>query len=423
MEGMIYFNLSRIAVGVRMRETFQDQGGHIVPFLIEKARIAPLVRGASAGVWDLLAKLQPKSRDNIDMSQLKSGEIPGVDGLRAVSILIVMISHFGFPNRIPGGLGVTIFFFISGFLITTLMLREAGEKGNISIRNFYMRRFLRLQPELFAYVLLSALIGIAYFGMPRFSDFTAAFLYVTNYYAITVSGLKESFTIRWSQIWSLAVEEHYYLTYPLLFAATIRTPRHLLAIMIAICGALLAWRGVLVWNGVFQPHTYMATDTRLDSIAYGCLAAVLLWRFNAALAYFARWFTLPLGVSIILISTAVTSPVFRETARYSLQGIALLFIFLGLFTPMGRIVIFFLELPPMRWMGRMSYAAYLWGREYQLAVGHFFDPNLTTMGFGMKALITLVGLAVTFAIAALSHHYIYRRTLAIRRKFGSHAAI
>jgi peptidoglycan/LPS O-acetylase OafA/YrhL len=364
------------------------------------------------------------SCNSLDLSHLKSADIPGIDGLRAVSILLVMVSHYGFANRIPGGLGVTIFFFISGFLITTLMLREASEKGTISIRKFYIRRFLRLQPELFAYVLLSAFLGIAYFGLPRFSDFAAAFLYVTNYYDIVVTGLKETFTIRWPQLWSLAVEEHYYLTYPLLFAATIRTPRRLLGILIATCGALFAWRCILVSNGVFQPHTYMATDTRLDSIAYGCLGALILWRFNATLASFARWFklALPLGLSIILVGSLIPSPVFRETARYSLQGIGLLLIFLGLFTPWGRTAVVLLELPPMRWIGRMSYAAYLWGSEYQLASEHFLNSNLTTMGLGSRTLNTLIGCTVTFAIAALSHHYIYRRVLAIRRRFGSHAA-
>src|SRR4051794_36432297 len=75
---------------------------------------------------------------------LEGRVIPGLDGLRAVSVLLVIFSHYGFGNMIPGGLGVTVFFFISGFLITTLLLREHAATGEISIGRFYIRRFLRL---------------------------------------------------------------------------------------------------------------------------------------------------------------------------------------------------------------------------------------------------------------------------------------
>lgn len=364
-----------------------------------------------------------KSRGSLDISRLKSGEIPGIDGLRAISVLLVMVAHYGFGDLVPGGLGVAIFFFISGFLITTLMLREASETGQISVRNFYVRRFLRLQPELFVYVALSALAGIAYIGVPHLGDFAAAFLYVTNYYQLVVEGEFTEAGVRWPQLWSLAVEEHYYLTYPLLFAACIQRPRRLLTIIAGACAVLLVWRSILIWKGVTSAYTYMATDCRLDSIAYGCLGALILWRFNAALAPLSRYlrWALPLGLSILLVSLAIRSPLFRETVRYSLQGIALVLIFFGLFTQWGRTTTLFLDAWPMRWIGRMSYAAYLWHVELLYAVEHILGRDVGEMGLASKAIFTVAGCAVTFTIAALSHHCIYRRVLAIRRRFGSHA--
>ena len=87
-----------------------------------------------------------------------SAYIPSLDGLRAVSILIVLLSHAGVSQRIPGGFGVTIFFFLSGFLITTLLLREYDRNGTVSLRNFYIRRLLRLTPPLLLTLLAAAVL-------------------------------------------------------------------------------------------------------------------------------------------------------------------------------------------------------------------------------------------------------------------------
>src|SRR5262245_12705679 len=97
-----------------------------------------------SGFW---AKAEPKRPLNITASELASArEIPGLDGLRAISILIVMIDHSRILPKFPGGFGVTIFFFVSGFIITTLLLREIRRSGSIDVRNFYVRRLLRLYP-------------------------------------------------------------------------------------------------------------------------------------------------------------------------------------------------------------------------------------------------------------------------------------
>jgi len=89
------------------------------------------------------------------------GHIPGLDGLRAFAVLIVMVAHVGYSHIVPGGFGVTVFFFISGFLITRLLLAENDAKGGIGLKNFYIRRFLRLLPALYVMLgITSAGLGL-----------------------------------------------------------------------------------------------------------------------------------------------------------------------------------------------------------------------------------------------------------------------
>src|SRR5579872_5196602 len=158
-------------------------------------------------------------------SPAPSGPIPSLDGIRAISVALVFFSHNGLGNVVPGGLGVTIFFVLSGFLITTLMRGEFAETGTVSFRAFYLRRFLRLIPPL----LVVTCISVAAFFIAGLGDrFTAGglasvLLYFSNYFQIFhgASGQPPGLGVTWS----LAVEEHYYLLYPPLAVALLRFGR------------------------------------------------------------------------------------------------------------------------------------------------------------------------------------------------------
>lgn len=135
-------------------------------------------------------------------------------------------------------------------------------------------------------------------------------------------------------MWSLAVEEHFYIFFPLLLILLLRDParpRALAAVLIVLCLAALTWRIYLVHSGVSEDRTYYSSDTRMDSIAYGCLLALVAnpmastpsrdqmsWR---------QWLILILGFAALIATLLVRNPAFRETFRYSIQGIALLPIF------------------------------------------------------------------------------------------------
>ena len=115
------------------------------------------------------------------------GYIPGLDGLRAIAVLIVLIAHFGLAHIIPGGFGVTVFFIISGFLITRLLISEQETKGRIALKNFYIRRIIRLYPALAFMVLGTTLIYyVMGIGGPSALELTAALGYFTNIFQVSV---------------------------------------------------------------------------------------------------------------------------------------------------------------------------------------------------------------------------------------------
>ena len=145
------------------------------------------------------------------------GHIPGLDGLRALSVLIVIIAHMGFEHIVPGGFGVTMFFFISGFLITRLLLAESEAKGNVKLGKFYMRRIIRLYPALLFMLYLSACLYIIMgYGHPAPMEVAAGVGYFTNIFQVFSRISGDVPFMPWTHLWSLAVEEHFYLGFPIL---------------------------------------------------------------------------------------------------------------------------------------------------------------------------------------------------------------
>jgi peptidoglycan/LPS O-acetylase OafA/YrhL len=357
---------------------------------------------------------------------LARGELPGLDGLRAISVLLVMFSHYGYGKIVPGALGVTTFFFLSGFLITTLMMREVARTGHLAIGAFLMRRILRLAPELLGLIVVSGLAGALYIGLPRPADLFGAVFYVTNYLEIFALSGYFSPDIRWPHLWSLAVEQHFYLLYPLLVVSTIRSERKFVAALTLVCLAALLWRCFVMLRFNDPQYAYIATETRLDSIAYGCLAAFLMWTHGASVAAWLRGRNLALvvlGLGLIGLTLALRQhQLFRETLRYSLQGVGLMIFSAGLFLPPGaNVILSALDWRPMRWMGRMSYAAYLWHLDVLKFMEWSFPSAAETAGTWRGAGFAIAAAAATFLVAWLSHVAIYNPVVRWRKRFGSHA--
>ena len=223
--------------------------------------------------------------------------IPALDGLRAVAVIMVLAEHGGLPG-VPGGfLGVDIFFVLSGFLITSLLLSELGRTGRIDLRDFWIRRVRRLLPAML--VVVSAVLVIrqlfpadAIAGLQ--TDAVAAFLWMANW-AFVAQGTdyfsQGSPPSPLQHMWSLGVEEQFYLVWPLLIVAvtlaflairrsapTLRSVR-LTVFVVAIGGAAAsAAAAVLTVSEANLNRVYFGTDTRVQALLIGAAAAALLVR-------------------------------------------------------------------------------------------------------------------------------------------------
>lgn len=255
--------------------------------------------------------------------------IPSLNGVRALAFGLVFLSHVGLENWVPGRFGVMVFFVLSGYLITTLMLREQQLTGRMAVGRFYLRRVLRLMPPLLVVLLLVALVHATGLSSQPYDPlaYVSFLAYFGNYYIIATefSGVPLGTGV----LWSLAVEEHFYLLYPLLFVSLIvpASRRRRLAILTALCVLALLWRVVLLT--VFQASTlYLesATDARFDSLLFGCILAVG-WNPMAADAHdpgLQRGLVLAAFCLVVLgLSFIVQDRWFAEVLRPTIHGVAL----------------------------------------------------------------------------------------------------
>jgi peptidoglycan/LPS O-acetylase OafA/YrhL len=291
--------------------------------------------------------------------------IPSLDGIRAVSFMLVFAAHAGVSTFISVDFGVTVFFFLSGFLITTLMRSEFDRNGSVNIRHFWLRRALRILPPFYVVALAATLMALILYppGTVYAPAMTAELLFYANYWGIYGINREAPGT---GVVWSLAVEEQFYLLFPLLYISfqKLRVPRSGQAWLLwGLCALILAWRCALV----MAMHTdstriYIATDTRVDSVLFGCALAVWnnpvldeptgspgLWKF----------LLLPAALAALLICFLIQGIVFRETWYFSIQGAALTLVFIAAIRfhtwPLFR----FLNWRPVVFIGTLSYSLYL----------------------------------------------------------------
>jgi peptidoglycan/LPS O-acetylase OafA/YrhL len=359
----------------------------------------------------------------------KHGEyIPAIDGLRAISILLVVGSHAGLDHVLPGAFGVTLFFFISGYLITSQLLRTLRANGRLLLAGFYARRLLRLTPAAVIYTLMAGVAFALAGGRISAGGWAAAMLYGANYYDLwagyrtSLPGVRHPFNI----LWSLAIEDHFYALWPALLAVLWRV-RIAVAALAVLCVAVLCWRAWLYGTclnaaapAVCGPRAdamgrfnrlYLATDTRIDSIAYGALLA---------LAGASRRGSDAVGGACVLLAAFLLPGDFaRQVIRTSLQGIALLGLFPALIADRGAISRLLSATPAVA-IGRLSYSLYLWHwGAFALADG--LATHAGTARYGLLWQAVALPLACTSTL--LSYQYIERPMLAWRRRAGSHAPL
>jgi peptidoglycan/LPS O-acetylase OafA/YrhL len=326
----------------------------------------------------------------------------------------VFLSHGGLKTIVPGDLGVTIFFVLSGFLITTLMREEYTAQGSISFRAFYLRRFLRLMPPL---VIVTAIAVALSLTSALGSPFTPTGLlsvlcYFSNYFRILHGpiGLPPGLGVTWS----LAIEEHYYLLYPPLALALLKFGRPMFSAMslALLCALILAWRCWLKLHGGSEDHLSMGTDTRVDAILIGCLFAMIRnpWLDSVPVANRARDLSLASACLGLLIATFLwRSDFFRMTFRYTLQCLAIAGL-LHLAVTRAQIV-------PFRWLNTRA-LVYLGAVSYTVYLSHYLalvwaQAHVSALG---RVAVVAVAAIVTLGIAFLVREWVERPCAALRRR-------
>ena len=340
--------------------------------------------------------------------------LPSLDGLRAVAAMLVFFGHAGWGGVVPGGLGVTGFFFLSGYLITTLLRREYAATGRIDFKLFYLRRAYRILPPM--YLVLLLILGLGLAGVvphtATWPGVLAQSVQVTNYYMI-VAGLP-GLVYGTGTFWSLAVEEHFYLLFPVLLLCCLRRWRgaQVAKILFALALAVLLWRCVLVYGWhVPMERTYLATDTRIDSILFGCLMGLCcnpaLDAAGARVGAGVKAMALGAGGLLLVFCLLVRDASFRETLRYTLQGLAFLPIFwLAVRHPKWP-VFAPLNWGPVELMGRLSYTFYL---------SHFFFIGVAASLFRQRLAIALSAFVCSFLFAFLVHMVVERPCARLRSR-------
>jgi len=321
------------------------------------------------------------------------GRRPGLDVVRGIAILLVMVSHLRHGWRSEGSIGVSIFFVLSGFLITALLLQERRDRERVDFKEFYVRRARRLLPAMAVMIAVVSAVKAA-IGVPWWGSLVAVSTYVGNW--AYISGVR----MTWVQhTWSLAIEEQFYLVWPVVLVLALRLvrPFRLLPALAVLTLASTVVRWALYLHGASYLRVYEGTDTRADALLAGCAVAVLahsgvrlprIGPLVAGLALAAALAVgldaadvvhhvvgptvgLPLGVVLLLAGLSARSDV--ASRRPGSRS--------GAVSGMTRVV---------AWFGRRSYGLYLWSVPVALSAPYFF-PGI---GLGGKLLLAVVSVGI-----------------------------
>jgi peptidoglycan/LPS O-acetylase OafA/YrhL len=299
------------------------------------------------------------------------GYQPALDGVRGVAILLVLGQHAPTRPLIDGFVGVTVFFCLSGYLITTLLVREL-HAGSIDVRAFYRRRVARLYPALMTVVAVTIvvlLIGRHDLGLERvFAPAGAAVTYTTSLFDWTdhVFATKDFF----NYTWSLSIEEQFYLVWPFaLLWGCRRSPRRFAALTALFVGLTLALDLYLGLSRAvkYDQHEYFGTDTNALPILVGALLAIVLshrWLARTT-RYLAPCALVAVGLLPVL---AYRNDTYRPALVIAVGTGLTLLILIGVVTRPGSTVAALLGSQPMRWLGERSYSIYLWNVLARIAV-------------------------------------------------------
>ena len=349
----------------------------------------------------------------------RGGRNDALDGLRLVAVAAVMAFHFGLPHAAGGFLGVDLFFVLSGYLITSLLLGQVVD-GRVDLPGFWARRLRRLIPGLLALMVVvvawGALAAPSVLRDHLRGDITATLFYVANWHFVSASSYFASDGTQspLEHMWSLAVEEQFYLVWPILLALVAVAARQPRGRRIAV--AVLAGTGFAVslarlatlWSASGSDRAYFGTDSRIFEPLAGALLALLVTspRPRAALVR-SHWLLLALGAVGLGWGFATLGRTTGATTAYADGGALVVALsaaaVIAATSTRDSRATRILALPAVAYLGRLSYAMYLWHWPLQVWTERGGWWNLSGLALPARVAI-LTGLTV--GLAALSYHLV-----------------
>lgn len=343
--------------------------------------------------------------------------ITGLDGIRAIAVIMVLAYHLKLALFKSGFLGVTVFFVLSGYLITGILISEVEEEGTIDLKNFWLRRIRRLVPAVMSMavviIFVSAVVNRIIFTKGC-KDFLASVLGFNNWWQIfnkvsyfEAAGVPSPFT----HCWSLAIETQFYLIYPLILLGIYKLVksrgegRAKRGLLFAGVTLLLALISVILMIVLFDPQqdasrVYYGTDTRAFSLLFGALLAIL-WEYQMVPRRLSASVNMVLG-SVSFAVLLVMTIAINGSSNFWYRGgqfVGTILTVLVIYTVLGRKTWLsrFLSNPVLKWIGDRSYSIYLW---------HY--PIILLISKGIKASwwITLIEIVLSVVLAELSYRFI-----------------
>jgi peptidoglycan/LPS O-acetylase OafA/YrhL len=349
-------------------------------------------------------------------NRYKLGYLPELDGLRALAVFCVMAVHVGIPRLDGGAIGVDVFFVLSGFLITSLLVQEFDRDGSVSLKNFYIRRILRLMPALVlmvsVYVAGSIVIEDRSHVRGTLTEAAVALSYTENWVRAFDTGWMSDL----GHTWSLACEEQFYILWPLLLVFLLKNYRRRVAPVIALMLALASWldRCWLAFDGVRPERIYNGLDTHADSLMMGCAmgaalaSGVYTSRCKALVQRFGQLFGYMGAAGLIVLA---------NQTRWDGEGTEFAGLTMAaLFTGIILLDVLFNDQSALRpilknrllvWIGSISYGLYLWHYPIYQAMWRFHFRTGT---------IVTVGSLAALACASASYYAVERPFLRLKAR-------